>query len=169
MCFNDSGAGKSTLGSALLRLMEFTQGRIEIGGVDISKVGLHQLRSAITFVPREPLLFSGIQLILIYPILWFHKKLEILGFQMRNTYYDGLIIRFSSLPPPRCERNLCIGRNLKIQFLSLEFLFANTSKVFAFVSKICEILLFYNPGSKLGPFQLPLIFPRSVIKTVAQP
>lgn len=35
------------------------KGKIEIDGIDISTIGLHQLRSRITIIPQDPVLFSG--------------------------------------------------------------------------------------------------------------
>lgn len=54
-----TGAGKSSILTVLLRLSEATQGRILVDGVDISKIGLEDLRRAIAILPQEPLLFSG--------------------------------------------------------------------------------------------------------------
>lgn len=54
-----TGSGKSTLVLALLRLIELSEGCIEIDGVDISNVPLDLVRYAITVVPQEPVLFSG--------------------------------------------------------------------------------------------------------------
>lgn len=34
-------------------------GRILIDGIDIATIGLHQLRSRITIIPQDPVLFSG--------------------------------------------------------------------------------------------------------------
>ncbi|XP_054155712.1 uncharacterized protein LOC128954168 [Oppia nitens] len=34
-------------------------GRIVIDGIDISQLGLHELRSRLTIIPQEPVLFSG--------------------------------------------------------------------------------------------------------------
>lgn len=39
--------------------MEAHSGRILIDGVDISKLGLHALRSKLTIIPQDPVLFSG--------------------------------------------------------------------------------------------------------------
>jgi len=53
-----TGAGKSSLIAALFRLA-FNEGRISIDGVEIHGLGLHELRSKISIIPQEPVLFSG--------------------------------------------------------------------------------------------------------------
>ncbi|KIJ59434.1 hypothetical protein HYDPIDRAFT_118534 [Hydnomerulius pinastri MD-312] len=54
-----TGAGKSSLLLALFRIIEASSGNIVIDGVDISKVGLHDLRSVISIVPQSPDMFEG--------------------------------------------------------------------------------------------------------------
>ncbi|KAJ9110261.1 hypothetical protein QFC19_001664 [Naganishia cerealis] len=54
-----TGAGKSTILTTLYRLFEVTSGRITIDDIDISKIGLHDLRTGLSILPQEPLLFSG--------------------------------------------------------------------------------------------------------------
>ncbi|KAG8965978.1 hypothetical protein FRC03_012713 [Tulasnella sp. 419] len=54
-----TGAGKSSATLALLRILEADEGCILIDGVDISKIGLHDLRSSISIIPQEPQLFEG--------------------------------------------------------------------------------------------------------------
>ncbi|CAB3223722.1 unnamed protein product [Arctia plantaginis] len=54
-----TGAGKSTLTLGLFRIVEAVSGRILIDGLDIATIGLHQLRSRITIIPQDPVLFSG--------------------------------------------------------------------------------------------------------------
>jgi len=44
---------------ALLRIVEVTSGKIIIDGIDISKIGLTDLRHAIAIIPQEALLFEG--------------------------------------------------------------------------------------------------------------
>ncbi|KAJ2515237.1 hypothetical protein H4217_005301 [Coemansia sp. RSA 1939] len=53
------GAGKSTISLALLRLIEASKGQIVLDGVDISKIGLEDLRSNVTIIPQDPVLFNG--------------------------------------------------------------------------------------------------------------
>ncbi|KAI1280794.1 Multidrug resistance-associated protein 1 [Halotydeus destructor] len=54
-----TGAGKSTITLALFRIIEPAQGKIIIDGKDIADLGLHDLRSKITIIPQDPVLFSG--------------------------------------------------------------------------------------------------------------
>ncbi|XP_040078943.2 multidrug resistance-associated protein 1-like [Ixodes scapularis] len=54
-----TGAGKSTMTLALFRILEAAKGSILIDNVDISKVGLHDLRSKLTIIPQDAILFSG--------------------------------------------------------------------------------------------------------------
>ncbi|XP_020828088.1 ATP-binding cassette sub-family C member 6 isoform X2 [Phascolarctos cinereus] len=54
-----TGAGKSSLTISLLRLIEAAEGGIWIDGVNISQVGLHTLRSKISIIPQDPILFPG--------------------------------------------------------------------------------------------------------------
>uniref|UniRef100_A0AAY4BRS6 Multidrug resistance-associated protein 1 n=1 Tax=Denticeps clupeoides TaxID=299321 RepID=A0AAY4BRS6_9TELE len=54
-----TGAGKSSLTLGLFRIIEASEGEIRVDGVNIANMGLHDLRSRITIIPQDPVLFSG--------------------------------------------------------------------------------------------------------------
>ncbi|KAF9473354.1 multidrug resistance-associated ABC transporter [Pholiota conissans] len=54
-----TGAGKSSLLLALFRIIEPVTGTILIDSIDVTKVGLHDLRSGLSIVPQSPDLFEG--------------------------------------------------------------------------------------------------------------
>ncbi|GAA5820282.1 hypothetical protein JCM11251_005555 [Rhodosporidiobolus azoricus] len=54
-----TGSGKSTLAMSLLRFTDPTSGKIIIDGIDVTTIGLNDLRRAVTLIPQEAVLFSG--------------------------------------------------------------------------------------------------------------
>ncbi len=48
-----TGSGKSTMALSFFRFVEPTEGRILVDGLDISKIGLTDLRSKLTIIPRK--------------------------------------------------------------------------------------------------------------------
>uniref|UniRef100_A0A8C9WMA0 ABC-type glutathione-S-conjugate transporter n=1 Tax=Scleropages formosus TaxID=113540 RepID=A0A8C9WMA0_SCLFO len=54
-----TGAGKSSLALGIFRILEAAKGEIYIDGINIAEIGLHDLRSRITIIPQDPVLFSG--------------------------------------------------------------------------------------------------------------
>lgn len=57
-----TGAGKSTLTAALFRLVEIESGKIALDGMDLSTVGLANVRgrkNGMSIIPQDPVLYSG--------------------------------------------------------------------------------------------------------------
>ena len=48
-----TGAGKSTLAQLIPRLFDPTEGKIEVGGVDLREVNEHSLRKTVSFVLQK--------------------------------------------------------------------------------------------------------------------
>ncbi|KZV94275.1 P-loop containing nucleoside triphosphate hydrolase protein [Exidia glandulosa HHB12029] len=54
-----TGSGKSTLAMSLFRFVDPDQGRIIVGGMDITHIGVEDLRERLTLIPQDAVLFSG--------------------------------------------------------------------------------------------------------------
>lgn len=54
-----TGSGKSTLIQALFRIVEPESGKIVLDGIEISSIGLHDLRSRLSIIPQDPTMFEG--------------------------------------------------------------------------------------------------------------
>ncbi|CAG2118659.1 unnamed protein product, partial [Medioppia subpectinata] len=53
-----TGAGKSSIISALFRMVE-PKGEIIMDGLSVGSIGLHELRSKISIIPQDPVVFTG--------------------------------------------------------------------------------------------------------------
>ncbi|KAJ2386404.1 hypothetical protein GGI05_004395, partial [Coemansia sp. RSA 2603] len=54
-----TGAGKSSLTLALFRIIEAAGGKVLIDGEDIAQYGLYDIRSKLSIIPQDPVLFAG--------------------------------------------------------------------------------------------------------------
>ncbi len=54
-----TGAGKSSLIQTLFRMGTLVDGQIKIDNIDIASIGLDDVRSRISIIPQEPVLFMG--------------------------------------------------------------------------------------------------------------
>ncbi|KAF8969223.1 ABC transporter [Flammula alnicola] len=54
-----TGAGKSSIMTALYRIVELSSGSVVLDDVDVSNIGLTDLRKSLAIIPQDPLLFSG--------------------------------------------------------------------------------------------------------------
>ncbi|KEP50725.1 multidrug resistance-associated ABC transporter [Rhizoctonia solani 123E] len=54
-----TGSGKSTLALALFRFTDPAGGKIVLDGIDITSIGLDDLRSKLTLIPQDAILFKG--------------------------------------------------------------------------------------------------------------
>ncbi|XLU63251.1 hypothetical protein S245_022460, partial [Arachis hypogaea] len=54
-----TGSGKTTLIQTLFRIIEPAAGGVVIDGINISSIGLHDLRSRLSIIPQDPTMFEG--------------------------------------------------------------------------------------------------------------
>ncbi|KAJ8753070.1 hypothetical protein K2173_011838 [Erythroxylum novogranatense] len=116
-----TGSGKTTLISALFRLVEPTGGMIVVDGIDISKIGLHDLRSRFGIIPQDPTLFNGSVRYNLDPLAQHSDQeiWEVLGkcqlreaVQEKEEGLDSLVVEDGSNWSMGQRQLFCLGRAL---------------------------------------------------------
>ncbi|VEU19621.1 DEKNAAC100393 [Brettanomyces naardenensis] len=88
-----TGAGKSTIMTALYRLSEPELGEIDIDGVKTLEIGLSDLRSKLSIIPQDPVLFRGT----------IRQNLDPFGHLDDDTLYNALVTG-GCIAPEELER-----------------------------------------------------------------
>ncbi|KAG8093912.1 hypothetical protein GUJ93_ZPchr0012g18779 [Zizania palustris] len=116
-----TGSGKTTLIGALFRLVEPSGGKIIIDSVDITTIGLHDLRSCLGIIPQDPTLFQGTVRYNLDPIGQFSDEQiwEVLGkcqlletVQEKEQGLDSLVVEDGSNWSMGQRQLFCLGRAL---------------------------------------------------------
>uniref|UniRef100_A0A0E0MCM3 ABC transporter C family member 10 n=1 Tax=Oryza punctata TaxID=4537 RepID=A0A0E0MCM3_ORYPU len=116
-----TGSGKTTLIGALFRLVEPAGGKIIIDSVDITTIGLHDLRSRLGIIPQDPTLFQGTVRYNLDPLGQFSDQqiwevlnkcqlLEIV--QEKEQGLDALVVEDGSNWSMGQRQLFCLGRAL---------------------------------------------------------
>lgn len=101
-----TGSGKSTLSLCLFRLLEAWKGKIEIDGMDISKVPLNRLRESLTIIPQDSAVMEGSLRYNIDPLMKY-KDEEILSVLQSIGLWD--ILKVKNINSEITEDNLSVG------------------------------------------------------------
>jgi len=116
-----TGSGKTTLIGALFRLVEPTGGKIIIDSIDITTIGLHDLRSRLGIIPQDPTLFRGTIRYNLDPLGQFSDQQiwEVLGkcqlleaVREKEQGLDSLVVEDGSNWSMGQRQLFCLGRAL---------------------------------------------------------
>ncbi|GIY19081.1 multidrug resistance-associated protein 5 [Caerostris extrusa] len=112
-----SGAGKSSLGAVLFRLVELSSGTITIDGINIEELGLEDLRSRMSVIPQDPVLFHGSIRYNLDPLnefedemLW--KVLAEVDMKSKNGGLDSIVVEGGNNFSVGEKQLLCMARAL---------------------------------------------------------
>ncbi|XP_072021816.1 ATP-binding cassette sub-family C member 5-like [Amphiura filiformis] len=105
-----TGSGKSSLGVSLFRLVEKEEGEIKIDDIDISAIGLYDLRSKLAIIPQDPVLFIGTIRYNLHPFMKYSDE-EIWN-ALEKTYMKDMVSKLDNqLEAPVVENgdNFSVG------------------------------------------------------------
>lgn len=97
----NSGIGKTTLISLILRFIDPAQGHVELDGVDIRKVRLHDVRGRIAYVPQDPTLLQAT-----FAQNIAYGRLDASNEDIRNAARDAGIAQFIEMLPSGYEQSI---------------------------------------------------------------
>uniref|UniRef100_UPI00358FE290 ATP-binding cassette sub-family C member 12 isoform X2 n=1 Tax=Myxine glutinosa TaxID=7769 RepID=UPI00358FE290 len=104
-----TGAGKTSLGTALFRLVDACEGAIVIDKIETNNVELRELRSRISVIPQDPVLFVGT---IRYNLDPFNKYMDDQIWQaLERTYMKETIV---NLPEKLQTKVLENGENMSV-------------------------------------------------------
>eukprot|EP00250_Pteridium_aquilinum_P019795 c24578_g1_i1 orf=79-3915(-) len=116
-----TGSGKSTLIQALFRLVEPTEGRILIDGLDVTHIGLHDLRANLSIIPQDPTMFEGTVRSNLDPLeehtdaeIWQALESSQLGYivQAKDKKLDAIVMENGENWSVGQRQLVCLGRAL---------------------------------------------------------
>ncbi|KAL6839563.1 hypothetical protein ACP4OV_030502 [Aristida adscensionis] len=116
-----TGSGKTTLIGSLFRLVEPAGGKIIIDSIDITTIGLHDLRSRLGVIPQDPTLFRGTVRYNLDPLGQFSDqqiwevldKCQLLeAVQEKELRLDSLVVEDGSNWSMGQRQLFCLGRIL---------------------------------------------------------
>ncbi|KAK7224969.1 hypothetical protein V2G26_012972 [Clonostachys chloroleuca] len=105
-----TGAGKSSLTLALFRFLDTRAGSITVDGLDISKIAVQTLRSRLSIIPQDPVLFSGTVRSNLDPF-GHHTDEELFDALMKVQLVDGDLIEYGVATAP-VSKNVNIFHDL---------------------------------------------------------
>jgi ABC-type multidrug transport system fused ATPase/permease subunit len=127
------GLGKSSLTLAFFRIIPLAQGSIHIDGYDINRMGLHDLRSRLTMIPQDPVLFTGTIRSNLDPLSE-HADEELWKVLEATHVLESLQKTSSSVNLERMGSNATLGSSSEESNITLDSPVAEVSFLYAYMS-----------------------------------